>query len=205
LGTRESDAAAKTLFNTVGAARRALGVDIDGRYLLPPASKSGHYHLSELVVVDAVQSVSLCTAAKAAENDDESIALYRAALIHVEGEPLSCTLSGYSWWRAEGFEAHVAVALVEAACSLSKLAIREQLFDLARWGLERGRMIDPYSEMLSRSAMELAAASGDFARLRREWLECQRRVDELDPGGLPSEATKRLFAELSDRLAAVQT
>ena len=30
LGTRESDAAAKTLFNTIGAARRALGLDSTG-------------------------------------------------------------------------------------------------------------------------------------------------------------------------------
>jgi hypothetical protein len=64
-------------------------------------------------------------------------------------------------------------------------------------------MIDAYSELLSRSALTLAASSGDFARLRREWMECQRRVDELDPGCLPSQATTRLFAELSDRLSIV--
>lgn len=203
LGTRESDAAAKTLFNTVGAARRALGVGGDGTQLLPTASKSGHYRLSACVGMDVIQSMSLCEAARNAAADEESMALYRAALSLVEGEPLSGTLSGYSWWRAEGYEARVSVVLVEAACQLSELAIRAQLFDLARWGLERGRMIDPYSELLSRSAMELAASSGDFARLRREWIECQRRVDELDPGCLPSESTTRLFAELSDRLLVI--
>jgi hypothetical protein len=153
--------------------------------------------------MDVIQSMSLCEAARNATADEESMALYRAALSLVEGEPLSGTLSGYSWWRAEGYEARVSVVLVEAACQLSELAIRAQLFDLARWGLERGRMIDPYSELLSRSAMELAASSGDFARLRREWIECQRRVDELDPGCLPSESTTRLFAELSDRLLVI--
>jgi hypothetical protein len=201
LGTRESDAAAKTLFNTVGAARRALGLDAAGAQLLPPASKSGHYRLSDEVGVDVVQSISLCAAADDAEDDEAAMALYRAALALVEGEPFSGTLSGYSWWRAEGYEARVTVVLVEAACRLSELAVRARLLELARWALERGRMIDPYSELLSRSGLTLAASSGDFARLRREWLECQRRVDELDPGCLPSEATTRLFTELSDRLS----
>ena len=31
----------------------------------------------------------------------------------------------------------------------------------ARWGLERARLVEPYSEALSRSAMQLAAAEGD--------------------------------------------
>jgi len=203
LGTRESDAAAKTLFNTVGAARRALGLDASGNQLLPPASKSGHYRLSDGVGVDVVRSISLCVAANEADDDETAMALYRAALALVEGEPFSGTLSGYSWWRAEGYEARLTVVLVEAACRLSELAIGAGLSELARWALERGRMIDPYSELLSRSALTLAASSGDFARLRREWLECQRRVDELDPGCLPSEATTRLFTELSDQLSVV--
>jgi hypothetical protein len=201
LGTRESDAAAKTLFNTVGAARRALGLDANGIALLPPASKSGHYRLSESIRVDVVQAMSLCAAAHEAESDEASMGLYRAALSLVEGEPLSAALSGYSWWRAEGYDARITVVLVEAACRLSELAVRAELFDLARWALERGRMIDAYSELLSRSAMTLAASSGDFARLRREWLECQRRADEMDPGCLPSEPTARLFVELSDQLS----
>jgi hypothetical protein len=203
LGTRESDAAAKTLFNTVGAARRALGLDASGNQLLPPASKSGHYRLSDGVGVDVVRSISLCAAADEADDDETAMALYRAALALIEGEPFSGTLSGYSWWRAEGYEARLTVVLVEAACRLSELAVGVGLSELARWALERGRMIDPYSELLSRSALTLAASSGDFARLRREWLECQRRVDELDPGCLPSEATTRLFTELSDQLSVV--
>jgi hypothetical protein len=203
LGTRESDAAAKTLFNTVGAARRALGLDATGNPLLPPASKSGHYRLSDGVGIDVVRSISLCGAADKADDEETAMALYRGALALVEGEPFSGTLSGYSWWRAEGYEARLTVVLVEAACRLSELAVGAGLSELARWALERGRMIDPYSELLSRSALTLAASSGDFARLRREWLECQRRVDELDPGCLPSEATTRLFTELSDQLSAV--
>jgi DNA-binding SARP family transcriptional activator len=58
----------------------------------------------------------------------------------------------------------------------------------------------PYSEALSRSAMQVAAAEGDADRLRQEWRECQRRVDALDPGGSPSARTETLYGELSRRV-----
>jgi DNA-binding SARP family transcriptional activator len=90
--------------------------------------------------------------------------------------------------------------LVDAACRLAALAAGAGLFDLARWGLERARLVEPYSEALSRAAMELAATEGDADRLRLEWRECQRRVDALDPGSSPSPRTETLYGELSRRV-----
>ena len=113
-----------------------------------------------------------------------AIAYFRAALSLVEGEPLANALSGYAWWEAEGHGGRIAAVLVDAACAMASLASDAGLFDLARWGLEQARIVEPYSEALSRSAMELAAAEGDADRLRLEWRECQRRVDALDPGRL---------------------
>jgi DNA-binding SARP family transcriptional activator len=66
--------------------------------------------------------------------------------------------------------------------------------------LERARLVEPYSEALSRAAMQLAAAEGDADRLRLEWRECQRRVDALDPGSSPSTRTESLYGELSRRV-----
>jgi DNA-binding SARP family transcriptional activator len=86
--------------------------------------------------------------------------------------------------------------LVDAACALASLAADAGLFELARWGLEQARIVEPYSEALSRAAMELAAAQGDADRLRTEWRECQRRVDVLDPGSSPSSRTESLYGEL---------
>lgn len=200
LGSADADAASKTLFNTVGAARRAMGQDRDGRPLLPPASKSGHYRLSHLVTTDVTRAEALVAEAGAAEDDEEAIALLRAALDLVESEPLAGALTGYGWWAAEGHERRVAAALVDGACRLARLASGHGYLDLARWGLERARLVEPYSELLSRAAMRVAAEAGDAERLRREWVDCQRRVDEIDPGGLPSEATERLYADLRRRV-----
>ena len=33
-----------------------------------------------------------------------------------------------------------------------------------------------------------------------EWLDCQRRIDELDPGSSPSARTETLYGELSSRV-----
>ena len=124
------------------------------------------------------------------------MALEREALSLVEGEPLAGVLTGYSWWSAEGHERRVAEALVDGACRLVRRALVTGHLDLARWAVAQARVADPYSEALSRVAMEVAAAAGDADGLRREWVECQRRVDELDPGGLPAEETERLYAGL---------
>ncbi len=201
LGSTDADAAAKTLFNTAYAARRAMGVDDTGVPLFPAGTRNGLYQVSPLVTVDAHRAIAFAAAARAHADDPQfAIAHFRAALELVEGEPLATALSGYSWWEAEGHGGRIAAVLVDAACAMSALAVDAGLFDLAGWGLERARLVEPYSEALSRAAMELAAAEGDADRLRHEWRECQRRVDALDPGSSPSLRTESLYGELSQRV-----
>jgi DNA-binding SARP family transcriptional activator len=200
LGSSDADAAAKTLFNTAYAARRAMGADESGQPLFPAGTRNGLYQLSPCVTSDVGRATTLATEAKAHDDPQLAMAHYRAALELVEGEPLANALSGYSWWEAEGHGARIAAVLVDAACSLAALAAEGHLFDLARWGLERARLVEPYSEALSRAGMEVAAAEGDADRLRLEWRDCQRRVDALDPGSTPSPRTETLYGELSRRV-----
>jgi DNA-binding SARP family transcriptional activator len=200
LGSSDADAAAKTLFNTAYAARRALGVDEQGDPLFPAGTRQGLYQLSPQVTVDVQRAVVLVAEGKAQSDPAAAIAYLRAALELVEGEPLANALSGYAWWEAEGHGGRIAAVLVDAACLMAALAADERLFELARWGLEQARVVEPYSEALSRAAMQLAAAEGDADRLRLEWRDCQRRIDTLDPGGSPSARTEALYGELSRRV-----
>ena len=200
LGTADADAASKTLFNTVAAARRALGAGPDGLPLVPPATRSGHYRLSPAVTVDARRCVALVDAGLAASAPSERTALLQAALAEVDGEPLSGVLTGYGWWRAEGHERRVADAVVDGASALVRAAVATRQVDLGRWALDKARLVEPYSEVLTRAAMALAAVAGDARRLHLEWEECRRQVDELDPGGAPSQATERLYATLRQHL-----
>jgi DNA-binding SARP family transcriptional activator len=200
LGSSDADAAAKTLFNIAHAARRAMGVDEHGDPLFPAGSRNGFYQVSERVTVDVQRAAALAAAGCSQADPDAAIAHFRAALELVEGEPLANALSGYSWWEAEGHGGRIAAVLVDAACSMAALACDAGRFGLARWGLERARLVEPYSETLSRAAMRLAAAEGDADRLRLEWRDCQRRVDALDPGSSPSSRTESLYGELSRRV-----
>jgi DNA-binding SARP family transcriptional activator len=201
LGSSDADAAAKTLFNTAYAARRAMGVDERGDPLFPGASRAGLYQVSSQVTVDVHRAVALVGEGRACTDAPLAMAHFRTALELVEGEPLANALAGYSWWEAEGHGGRIAAVLVDAACRLAALAVEAGLFDLARLGLERAALVEPYSEALSRAAMQVAAAEGDADRLRREWVECQRRVDALDPGCSPSPRTESLYGELSRQVS----
>jgi DNA-binding SARP family transcriptional activator len=199
LGTSEADAAPQTLFNVATAARRSLGTDEGGCLLLPPGSRSGYYGISDGVTTDVQRAASLAAIGSATVDPGEAMAYLRAALALVESEPLANALSGFSWWESEGHGARLAAVLVNAASDLAALAVQSGRFDLAQWGLEQARLVEPYSEALTRASMQVAAAAGDADRLRREWRECQRRIDELDPGSSPSPRTERLYGELSER------
>ncbi len=200
LGSSDADAASKTLFNTAYAARRAMGVDENGDPLLPAGTRHGHYQISPNVTTDVQRAIALAREAQRQSDPAAVIACYRAALSLVEGEPLANALSGYSWWEGEGHGGRIAAVLVNAACAMASLASDSGHHDLARWGLEQARLVEPYSEALSRAAMEVAAAEGDADRLRAEWRECQRRVDALDPGCSPSARTESLYGDLSRRV-----
>ncbi len=202
LGSSDADAAAKTLFNTATAARRALGSDDLGAPLFPPGTRTGQYRVADGLTVDVQRAMTLAEVGSTAEDPQLAMVHLRAALELIESEPLANVLSGYTWWDSEGHSARCAAVLVNAACNLAALAVEAELFDLAQWGLERARLVDPYSESLSRAAMQVAAAAGDADRLRREWRECQRRMDELDPGSSPSPRTERLFGELAQQVLA---
>jgi DNA-binding SARP family transcriptional activator len=184
------------------AARKALGFGPEAEPYLPAALKTGHYRISDLVTVDVTRAVRFVVAARNAPDAAEAIALYRAALDLVEGEPVSGILSGYAWWQSEGHAGRVRGLLVEAACGIARLASASGPGGLVEWALGQARAVDPYSEELTQAAMRWAAESGDADRLRREWAECRRMVDELDPGGVPSARTEALYAELTRRTSA---
>jgi DNA-binding SARP family transcriptional activator len=200
LGSSDADAASKTLFNIAAAARRSMGTDAAGRTLFPAASRTGLYRVSEAVSVDVHRAAALAAEGGGAEDPKVAMGLLRSALSLVEGEPLANALSGYGWWEAEGHGARLAAVLVNAAGDLAALAVDAELFELAQWGLGQARLVDPYSEAISRVAMQVAAAAGDADRLRQEWRGCQRRIDELDPGSSPSPRTERLYRELAQRV-----
>jgi len=142
LGGGSSDASTRTLANTASAVRRALGTH-DSQTRLLPVTPGGHYRTDD-VSSDVERFHALVALAQ--ERPADEFALLNEAIGLIEGEPLSAELRGFEWFLAEGHLARLQRDAEWAALRLAQLAIALGDFDLAYYALERGRLVDPYSD-----------------------------------------------------------
>ena len=153
LAHADADASLRTLANTASAVRRSLGGDERGPRL-HPVSSAGLY-LTHDVDSDVEEFHRLVGDARAGDDHAKLV----EALSLVQGEPLASALRGFEWFLAEGHWARLVREGEWAALALSRWALAEGDVDLAFWAIERGRLLDPYSDAL-------AAALAAVPRLR---------------------------------------
>ena len=153
LAHADVDASARTLANVASTIRRSLGVDAQGPRL-HPVSSAGLYSTHELD--SDVEEFHRRVGAARDSGDASSL---RGALELVQGEPLSSVLRGFEWFLAEGHWARLLREGEWAALALSRWALETGDVDLAFWAIERGRLLDPYSDVL-------ASALASVPRLR---------------------------------------
>ncbi|CAB4865878.1 unannotated protein [freshwater metagenome] len=142
LGDGYNDASTRTLANTASAVRRSLG-NHDARSRLLPVSPGGHYRTAD--VSSDVERFHVLVG-RAQESPEEEWVALNEAIGLIEGEPLSAELRGFEWFLAEGHLARLQRDAEWAALRLAQLAIASGDFDLAYYALERGRLVDPYSD-----------------------------------------------------------
>ena len=143
LAHADADASLRTLANTASAVRRSLGSDERGPRL-HPVSSAGLY-LTHGVDSDVEEFLRLVSEARASDDHAKLV----AALSLVQGEPLASALRGFEWFLAEGHWARLLREGEWAALALSRWAIAAGDVDLAFWAIERGRLLDPYSDALA--------------------------------------------------------
>ena len=142
LGGGYNDASTRTLANTASTVRRSLGNHGSLSRLLP-VTPGGHYR-TEDVSSDIERFHALVALAQ--ESPSEEFAFLTEAIGLIEGEPLSAELRGFEWFLAEGHLARLQRDAEWAALRLAQLAVASGDFDLAYYALERGRLVDPYSD-----------------------------------------------------------
>jgi DNA-binding SARP family transcriptional activator len=197
LGPVDSDASPRTMMNLASVARRCLGEDDCGDPRLARASGTGLYRLSNDVSTDVTRLLAMARAGLTAEDTLTSAKLCESALELIEGEPLVDAGGRYSWWQSEGYAARVSAAAVDAACRLAELAgDGEVTVRVARRGIDRARLVEPWSEALHRAAMQVEVAAGNLAGVEKAYLECRRAAEELAPGSLPSLKTEELYTSI---------
>jgi hypothetical protein len=142
---RGDDASVRTLSNTASAVRRSLGSD-DGGPRLCPVSPAGLYRVHG-VECDVLELHELVESARRPDATNVAGKLQQALEL-VRGEPLATALRGFEWFLAEGHLARLLRDGEWAALRLADEARIEGDYELAFWAIERGRLLDPYSEVL---------------------------------------------------------
>ena len=138
------DASTRTLANTATAVRRSLGVD-DAGARLHPVTSAGLYQIHG-VTSDVATFFTLVDRAR--RHPPEAATLLDDALALVQGEPLASALRGFEWFLAEGFAARLARDGEWAALALAHHYDAHGAYERAFWALQRGLLIDPYSNEL---------------------------------------------------------
>jgi hypothetical protein len=185
------DASIRTLANTASAVRRSLGADALGPHLHAVTS-SGLYVTHELT--SDVEIFHALVARARQLHTSDAAPLLREALNLVQGEPLASALRGFEWFLAEGHAARLARDGEWAALALHHDSLATGDYELAYWALEKGRLIDPYSDAL-------IAALARVPRLREFGGDGSRRTqhDAIGPGG--TEVVSRTFNRLRNQIA----
>lgn len=145
LSSGDLDASSRTLANTASAVRRSLGADAAGSRL-HAVGPAGLYRTHALTSDLEVFHGLVARARPLATND--AAPLVRDALSLVQGEPLASALRGFEWFLAEGHAARLARDGEWAALVLHHDALERGDVELAYWALEKGRLLDPYSDAL---------------------------------------------------------
>lgn len=138
------DASVRTLANTASAVRRSLGATEHGPRLRP-VTAAGLYQLDG-VSCDLLEFHALVDGAR--RHPTSVPERLRRALTLIEGEPMAAALRGFEWFLAEGHLARLQRDGEWAALALAAAARQAGDYDLAFWAIERGRLLDPYSEAL---------------------------------------------------------
>ena len=187
----EVDASMRTLANTASAVRRSLGSDAQG-HRLHAVTSSGLYVTHGLI--SDVQIFHELVARARQSPINEGAPLLREALDLVQGEPLASALRGFEWFLAEGHAARLARDGEWAALALHHDSIAGGDYELAFWALEKGRLIDPYSDAL-------VTALAQVPRLREFGSDGSGRAQHQTVGAGGAKAVGWTFDRLGDQIA----
>lgn len=184
----------KTVWNVIGATRRALGDLDDGSPAMPAADRSrgGSLQLAAGVTTDLAILRRLVSEADGASSS-EAITLLREGLSLVSGPPFDAV--GYDWAYRDQDVAEASTLIEQAADRLVELALEAGQVDVAREAVVRGLRGLPGNEELYRCRMRVEHHAGNLPGVTAAYEELVAYLDDLETE--PSPATSALFHELA--------
>lgn len=183
----------KTVWNVIGATRRALGDLDDGTPVLPAADRSrgGTLQLASEVCTD-LAVLRQVAAQAAAASSSEAVDLLREALMLVAGPPFDAV--GYDWAHRDQIVAEASTLIEQTTEQLVELALATGQVDIAREAIVRGLRGLPGNEELYRCRMRVEHHAGNLAGVSAAYEELVTYLTDLETE--PSIATVTLFHDL---------
>jgi DNA-binding SARP family transcriptional activator len=189
--------AAKTVYNTVSAARALVGDD-----LFPPP-EGGRYELSPQVVTDYGIFCELVAEADEIDDAEAAADMLAEALRLVRGEPFTGVGRGYGW---VGPHRGIIVAqVVDAAEELAEVRLSAGDWRSAEWAARQGLRAFPSDERMYRLLMRTARAAGNIPGVQRVFRELCDVLADPDIGVEPEDTLHPETIELLEELTGSVT
>lgn len=183
---------AKTVWNVIGATRKALGDLPDGTPVMPSADRTrGTLSVAPGVVTDLTVLHGLVEQARQRPSS-EAIGLLRQGLELVVGPPFDAV--GFDWAHRDQDVAEACTLIEHATEQIVELALDAGLVDVARDAIVRGLRGLPGNEELYRCRMRVEHRSGNLSGVSGAYDELVTYLTDLETE--PSTSTTALYQEL---------
>jgi DNA-binding SARP family transcriptional activator len=161
--------AAKTVYNTVSAARKLVGDELfppteGGRYELAGRVATDHRLFRDLVAEAETAAAGTAVAGKAGDRR-VAVELLAEALGMVQGEPFTGVGRGYPW--AGRYRGMIIGQVIDAAERMVELCLDAGDWSRAEWAARQGLLAFPADERMHRLLMRIAHGSGDVPGVQR--------------------------------------
>lgn len=183
---------AKTVWNVIGATRRALGNLPNRTPVMPSADRArGTLRVAPGVVTDLAVLRGLVERARLAPSS-EAVGLLRDGLELVCGPPFDA--AGYDWAHRDQDVAEACALIEHATEQLVELALDTGLIDVARDAIVRGLRGLPGNEELYRCRMRVEHHAGNLPGVSAAYEELVTYLADLETE--PSPSTTALYQDL---------
>jgi DNA-binding SARP family transcriptional activator len=188
---------AKRWWNLVSETRKALGVDINGNFHLPPFTRWEPLRLVSGVTTDLVRiEVALKCVRKA--STAEAFQDLTCLLDGVTGRPFD-TKRGYTWVHANGLGSYAEALVADAVHTLAASRIESGDLDEALRVTTIGLSASPGNEVLYRDLMIAHDRAGDTRAIENTMRDLLETLETTDPYSDLQPETLDLYERLSGR------
>lgn len=189
----------KRWWNLVSETRKALGVDRNGEFHLPPLSKGQPLRLGSGVTTDLAR---IETAFRRVRNDEslDAVGALVSALEDVNGRPFDGK-RGYVWVHANGLASYAEALLTDAVHVVAALDLGRGDVHEALRIVAVGLRASPGNEVLYRDLMMAYDRAGDPRAVENAMRDLLETLEATDPYSDLQPETLALYERVSGRTA----